>query len=499
VNEDQERKFEIKDKTQSIWAIIYLPVKIKLKKFFLKNNIFNKQKASAELDHKQVNKKLIYNLAPSKIPSFKQLKHVKKFLNSKEKRWINILSLLIVISITVLAWNFYNNNLETVPSFGGEYSEGLVGSPKYINPLYAFSDVDSDLSFLIYSSLFKYNGNGDLKYDLITDYEIKESGKVYILKLRDDVYFHDGEKLTANDVVFTINAIKNPDFRSPLRNVFSGVSVEKQGDYTIKLSLSEAYAGFEELLTFGVLSERIWLNINPENANLAQQNIMPVGSGPYQFDSLSKNKEGDIKEYHLLANEDYYNNAPYIENLNFRFYPDFYSLNAALNNDEVEGISYISNANKKDIIVQNSIKFHDLFVSQITSIFFNQDNNNALKSQNFRKALALAMNKDDILDTVFGEAVRKIDTPILPENFAFNHDIDAYAYDIDKAKKLLEEDDLFIQEISQEDIDKIKQEVEEALRQKKNEENKDTDNGNKNNDTSESERVIKIMIKKGKR
>jgi ABC-type transport system substrate-binding protein len=499
VNEDQDKKFETKDKTQSNWASFYLTFKIKLKKFFLKNNIFNKKKnADKELDYKQVNKKLIYNLAPSKIPSFKQLKHVKKFLSSKEKRWINILTFLIIISVFLLAWGFYQNNLEIVPNFGGDYSEGLVGAPKYINPLYAFSDVDSDLSFLIYSSLFKYNGNGELEYDLIEDYEIQESGRIYVLNLRDDVYFHDGEKLTANDVVFTINAIKNPDFRSPLRSVFSGVNVEKQGKYTIKLSLNEAYAGFEELLTFGILSERIWLNINPENANLAEQNIMPVGSGPYKFDSLSKSKEGDIKEYHLVANKDYYKNAPYIEELNFKFYQDFNSLNTALNNDEVEGISYISSVNKKDIIAQNSINFHNLFIPQITAIFFNQDNNDILKSLNFRKALALSMDKNDILNTVFGDAVREINTPILPESFACNHDIDAYAYNIDKAIELLEEDDLFIQEIKQEDIDRMKEQEEEILKQAESEENKensDIDNESKNEDDEneqEQEQEIKI-------
>jgi ABC-type transport system substrate-binding protein len=499
VNEDQDKKFETKDKTQSNWASFYLTFKIKLKKFFLKNNIFNKKKnADRELDYKQVNKKLIYNLAPSKIPSFKQLKHVKKFLSSKEKRWINILTFLIIISVFLLAWGFYQNNLEIVPNFGGDYSEGLVGAPKYINPLYAFSDVDSDLSFLIYSSLFKYNGNGELEYDLIEDYEIQESGRIYVLNLRDDVYFHDGEKLTANDVVFTINAIKNPDFRSPLRSVFSGVNVEKQGKYTIKLSLNEAYAGFEELLTFGILSERIWLNINPENANLAEQNIMPVGSGPYKFDSLSKSKEGDIKEYHLVANKDYYKNAPYIEELNFKFYQDFNSLNTALNNDEVEGISYISSVNKKDIIAQNSINFHNLFIPQITAIFFNQDNNDILKSLNFRKALALSMDKNDILNTVFGDAVREINTPILPESFACNHDIDAYAYNIDKAIELLEEDDLFIQEIKQEDIDRMKEQEEEILKQAESEENKensDIDNESKNEDDEneqEQEQEIKI-------
>lgn len=499
MNEDQDKKFETKDKTQSNWASFYLTFKIKLKKFFLKNNIFNKKKnADKELDYKQVNKKLIYNLAPSKIPSFKQLKHVKKFLSSKEKRWINILTFLIIISVFLLAWGFYQNNLEIVPNFGGDYSEGLVGAPKYINPLYAFSDVDSDLSFLIYSSLFKYNGNGELEYDLIEDYEIQESGRIYVLNLRDDVYFHDGEKLTANDVVFTINAIKNPDFRSPLRSVFSGVNVEKQGKYTIKLSLNEAYAGFEELLTFGILSERIWLNINPENANLAEQNIMPVGSGPYKFDSLSKSKEGDIKEYHLVANKDYYKNAPYIEELNFKFYQDFNSLNTALNNDEVEGISYISSVNKKDIIAQNSINFHNLFIPQITAIFFNQDNNDILKSLNFRKALALSMDKNDILNTVFGDAVREINTPILPESFACNHDIDAYAYNIDKAIELLEEDDLFIQEIKQEDIDRMKEQEEEILKQAESEENKensDIDNESKNEDDEneqEQEQEIKI-------
>jgi peptide/nickel transport system substrate-binding protein len=496
VNEDQDRKFDIKNKTRSNWANFFLLSRIKMKKFFLKNNIFIKNKTNKEFDHKLANKKLIYNLAPSKLPSFKQLKHLKKFLSAKERRWINIAIILIFISVAFLVLGFYNNNLKTVPSFGGEYNEGLVGAPKYINPLYAFSDVDSDLSYLIYSSLFKYDGNGELAYDLIENYEIKESGKVYILKIREDVYWHDGKKLTANDVVFTINAIKNPNFRSPLRNVFSGVKVEQENEYTIKLSLLESYAGFEELLTFGVLSEKIWLNINPENANLAEQNLMPIGSGPYRFDSLSKSKEGDIKEYHLLANEDYYNQVPYIEKLNFLFYPDFNSMNAALNSDEVDGISYISNYSKSQIIKQNSLNFHKLFVPQISSIFFNQSNNEDLKSQSFRKALVLSLNKEEILNDIFTDSVRQVNSPILPESFAYNSDLEDYGYNLDEARALLEESDWLVQEISQEDIDKLeKQKEAQNIAQQESENNNegnntDTDNViNLNDEDDESESV----------
>ena len=273
-----------------------------------------------KVNQAEIDKKLVYTLSPRKIPSGNQLKHLNKFLNPKENLIIKICLLLIFVNLVYLGVSFLKKYLVYSPVSGGEYIEGVVGYPKTINPLYAVNrDIDSDLSRLIYSSLFKYDQNGALVNDLTESVTINNN-KEYIIKIKSNVYWQNGDKLTVDDILFTLDAIKNPDYRSPLRSSLSGVEVEKVDNETIKLTLGTPYAPFLEILTFGILPKNIWGNVSPSAAALSDLNLKPVGSGPYKFKSLLKNKEGDIKEYNLTVNDSYYSLKPYINNIKFKFF-----------------------------------------------------------------------------------------------------------------------------------------------------------------------------------
>ena len=103
-----------------------------------------------------------------------------------------------------------------IPAVGGQYTEGLIGEPQFINPLYAIqSDVDQDLASLIYSGLMRWDPEEGFIPDLAESLTINEDGTVYTLKIRDNAKFHNGEDVRARDVLFTINAIQNTSYRSP--------------------------------------------------------------------------------------------------------------------------------------------------------------------------------------------------------------------------------------------------------------------------------------------
>ncbi len=273
---------------------------------------------------------------------------------------------------------------------------------------------------------------------MATEYNISENGKTYTIKIRKDVNWHDGEPLTIDDIIFTFNAIKDPQYKSPLRFSFVGVNVKKVDEETISFVLSEPYAAFLELLTFGILPEHLWLQIPPEAANLAEMNIKPIGSGPYQFKSLVKDKKtGLIKSYHLTANKDYYQRTPYIKDFSFRFFINFEELIAALNNNSIDGIGYLPRAAKDQIISQDSIYFHNLSLPQLTAIFFNKENNKYLGEINIRKALAMAIDKNYIANEIFHKEVEPIYGPILPDNFAYNNELEKYDFDLGAARELL--------------------------------------------------------------
>ena len=120
-----------------------------------------------KLNQAEIDRKLVYTLSARKIPNGGQIKHLKKFLNPKENLIIKICALFIAVNVVYLGITFFQKHLQYTPVAGGEYIEGVVGYPKIINHLYAVNrDVDSDLSSLVYSSLFKYDQNGALVNDL---------------------------------------------------------------------------------------------------------------------------------------------------------------------------------------------------------------------------------------------------------------------------------------------------------------------------------------------
>ncbi|MFH1745171.1 MAG: ABC transporter substrate-binding protein [bacterium] len=426
--------------------------------FFLR--IKKKEDVDFSQEQMELDKKLVWSLSKSRIPSPAQLKYIKKYLSTKEKIILSVCFLIIFSSSAFLCTAFYKTHLREVPISGGKYIEGLLGAPKYINPLYSsISDVDSDISGLIYSSLFKRGKDGELVKDLVEEYEISEDGKIYTIVVRRDAKWHNGKNLTAEDVVFTFNTIKNKEFNSPLRGSLLGVNIEKaEGeDDKIKFLLPEAYAPFLELLTFGILPSEIWGQVLPEGARLADYKI---GSGPYKIDNIVKDESGKVKEYNLKPNETYYNGVPKID-LTFKFFSSYEEAIAALNNNEINGINYLPKDLLGSIPMIKKYNYQELQFSQLMLIFLNQENNSALKEKKVRQALAFALDRQNIVDNLVNESAELAYGPILPNSFAYyNGALKKYDYNKSEAEKLLDEAGWKIKNITKEDLKKAEGEKE---------------------------------------
>ncbi len=416
----------------------------------------SKKNRQKQLD---MDRRLVYNLSKKRIPGFRQLKHIKKYLSPGELLAIRASCATIFLSIIFLAVYFYFNNLQVVPIAGGVYSEGLIGSPKYINPLYStVSDVDNDLSQLVYSSLFKRGPNGELINDLISEHLISEDNKEYTFNIRADVKWRDNTLLTADDVLFTFAAIKNSQYKSPLRQSFAGVEAERLGDHSFKFILVDPYAAFLELLTFGILPADLWAQIPPETASLAELNLKPVGSGLYQFDELIKDKNGNIIEYSLKANSDYYN-TPALIDLKFLFYPDFVEAVAAMNDNSIDGLSYLPQNYKTDLLTPKAYCFHKLYLPQLTVVFFNQEHNKVLADKAVRHALIYALDRNDIINNTLSGDAYVVDSPILANSFAYNPEIKKYDHNKAKAEELLDSIDWKKSNISTDDISLAEEDI----------------------------------------
>ena len=374
------------------------------------------QKPAANFaEQKELDKKLVYSLNKSKIPNLKQFKYLPRVLNSKQNLLLKGLLALIAVSLIFIVFNFYYRNFLPTPRVGGEYIEGLFGAPQYINPILSqTNDVDADISRLVFSGLMKYDRELQIVPDLAASWQESEDKKNYTFVLKENIKWHDGQPLSADDVVFTFKSIKDPDFKSPLLISLRGVEIEKVDNLTVKFILPEPYPAFLEVLTVGILPEHIWGEIPPINAHLTEYNLKPVGTGLWQFEKLTKDRLGNIKSYALIPNPNYYGPKPYIQRITFKFYPDFETGVSALKNHSVEGISFLPKDLKISLNGKKDINYYSFYLPQYTAVFFNQKANEILKEKNVRKALALSINKSKILSEALQLEGEIIDGPILP-------------------------------------------------------------------------------------
>ena len=347
---------------------------------------------------------------------------------------------MAVLALVFWLGALYMTSTKPVPEHGGEYIEGMVSQPRYINPILSqTSEADASIAKLIYGGLFAYDATGKLEKRLAEDYAVSPDGKTYTITLKQGVRFHDGQELTSDDVLFTIQAIQNPAYKSPLRASWLSVEVSALDSYTLTLSLKKAYFGFLENLTVGILPKHIWQEIAPENFLLADYNLSPVGSGPYQFSDSEKDSSGNMLSYELRAFSDYFLGAPYIDRVTFHFYPDERSLLDAYARKEVLGINSLVPENVADIEARKSARIYEMTIPRIFGVFFNTTKSVALAYDEVRLALAHATDRDAIVrEVLLGKGI-PAETAVLPFMTGYAFDTAFPRYDEGRANKILDD------------------------------------------------------------
>jgi len=381
----------------------------------------------------------VVNLRGTKFPHWKQWKELPRFLNQKEKRIANIaLSILFLSSLTLGIRTLLSH--ETVlPKIGGSYIEGAIGTPQYINPLYATgSDVDADLTRLLYSGLMRTDGNHGLVPDLAESYTVSEDQKTYTFILRENAEWHDGEPVTSADILFTISAIQNPEYHSPLAVSFADTQVNATDDRTVIITLNEPFTPLLAALTVGILPEHLWADVIPQNAPLTTLNIKPIGSGPFVFSKLAKDNKGVLKSYTLTRNASFYRNTVYLNEITIKFYNDLQELTEAVRNNNIEGASVLSAADAQSLSDDGVIHLGSPLLSQFTAAFFNEKHSMIIADDSVRKALNQAVDRTKITQTAAGKLATPIVSPILSDMPGYDASLSVPTADPEGAKATLD-------------------------------------------------------------
>ncbi|MGB3009283.1 MAG: peptide ABC transporter substrate-binding protein [Candidatus Saccharimonadales bacterium] len=340
--------------------------------------------------------------------------HAKKFIvdrfdNIKSVRrhalgWLVVVGLLIAVSALQLMGYQKSYSFEA-PVAGGVYAEGVVGPLETINPILARSQAELSASRLVFSSLLNYDSTGHLRGELAETWRAENGGKRYIVDLRKGLKWHDGTPVTVEDVMFTVNLMKNPLVRSPLYSSWSQIKIVRLSETSVAFDLSRVYAGFPHALTFGILPRHILSSTAPESLRESDFNREPVGTGPFEFSHMQIIDPDEGRSILYLAAYDHYvRGRPKLDKFQLHVFKETSQIKKALLQQEINAGTDFTSKEVADIVHErpDDIVYRTLMLNGMYA-FFNNDSP-IFADKTVRKAFLQATDRKAIIKNLGGYA-----------------------------------------------------------------------------------------------
>ena len=354
----------------------------------------------------------------------------------KKLRWQILIIVLALVIIAVVLWG---QQAEPVlveapePTGGGVYSEGIVGSLMRLNPLLAvFNPPDQDPSSLLFSGLIQFDTKGLPQPDLSNAWGISRNGDVYNFSLRPDAFWHDGEPVTSDDIVFTVNLLKNPDFpvQEDTAKFWKEIEVEALDERTIQFRLPEAFAPFLDYLDFGILPSHLLQGLTSQEIVDDPFNLQPVGSGPFQFERLILS-DSQITGVTLKKNPNYYGDQVFFDQVEFRYYLNSEAAWESYSAGEIQGIGEITPEILEGALADPGLNVYTSRLPKMTLVLLNLDNSGTefFQEVEMRKALLHGINRQYLVDHIYQGQAIIADGPIFPKTWAYYEGLSRYEFD----------------------------------------------------------------------
>lgn len=332
---------------------------------------------------------------------------------SLEERVFSIIGIALVIFFSI-QWSVEIAGNTSLNETTG-YTEGIVSTqPILLNPVYIdFSDPNRDISSLIFSGLTRYNPVTKTFVEDLASFSINETQTIYRFTLRDNIVWHDGTPVTADDVFFTYHdVIQNPEFQNPIiKTNFEGVLIRKIDEKTVEFELGKPNSFFITNCNVGILPKHILGETPVQELPLSEFNRNPIGTGPYKVQSPLEMLEDGRQRITLTAFEEYSHPIAQITTIRFHIYPDGESLlkeQSTLNIINKVPREVISELEKNP-----RFSFTTYELPQYTAVFINNDNI-IFKKLKVRIALQKAIDKQKLLELL--PYKKPVDTPLMDLN-----------------------------------------------------------------------------------
>jgi peptide/nickel transport system substrate-binding protein len=308
--------------------------------------------------------------------------------------------------------------------------EGTVGNITSVNPIFiAQTQADRDIQKLVYQKFIEIDSDGDPVPSIASKWKVSSDKLTYEFNLKENLYWQDGVRLDADDVVFTFDtaiALAQKYSEDTVGQSLEGVDVSKVDDYTVKIATQEANATFYESVSIYIVPKHLLETVPLRTFDTSLFEEFPVGSGPYR---VSRKGDSEI----LLQRNEYYPTPANIEFIEYRLYSSPHELEIAFRNgllDTVGGlnlneISYVSEYSENYDVFQSVLPFRK-------KIVFINNRNKQLENASLRQGLNYITDKKKLLDLANVDGV-KSDTSFAEVSWAYDKSLDYLIYDPEKA------------------------------------------------------------------
>lgn len=352
--------------------------------------------------------------------------------------WVSLMLALIggVIVQSILLSNHYQT-LKPVP--GGIYNEGILGTFTSASPIYATSGVDSSVSRLVFAGLLTHDEDGNIVGDLAESYTTDAVGKVYTVKLKPNLKWHDGKPLTSEDVMFTYQLIQNPDAQSPFMNNWRGITIATPDPRTVIFTLPDPLAAFPHNLTNGIVPKHLLGSLAPRELRTSDFNaVNPIGAGPFRWEALEVTggdpSSAQIK-IALRPFADYARGKPKLQEFIVQAYASEDDLLKAFRSGQLTGVAGLNEV-PQDMKGDESIKVRNIMQRAATMVFF-KTSSGVLADANIRAALVNGANVPDVINKL-GYPTRAVREPFLIGQLGYDPSLKQAGHDLQAARQKLD-------------------------------------------------------------
>jgi len=348
-----------------------------------------------------------------------------------------VLALVGILAVTsVVAIASDRSDLPTDPAFGGTYVEGVAGSPLSFDPILAATNVDQDVSRLVFSGLTRFDRAGTIVADLASSFEVDPSGRIWTFTIRPDATWHDGAPVTADDVLYTVGLLQDKAYRGPFADAFRGVSVAALSPQIVRFTLPDAYAPFAGSTTVPLLPSHL-LSVGFNDLARQPFNLRPIGTGPFKVSDV------DSRQVTLVRSDDFYRTKPrsraYLDKIVLRFYRDEAEALGALARGEVDATGGLSPQDAGRVRTLKGVDLFSLPTNDFTALFLNvRSTKSVFRDRVVRQAIATAIDRGKVLQVAADGRGSVADEFVPSTSWAFVRDVPRYAFSTADARALLD-------------------------------------------------------------